>query len=209
MLGTKCLGSCGKILGLATFVLIAFESQARAANHFSFNGSLFYQDHVAISENAQTTTGDLDVALSGGYLMGSGLYLGLIYVRDKAETSTATGNNTIIASSYGATLGYMKKGSIALAASYLLNPSSEAKVTSTNSGQSSSQTLKGGTGTFLEIGFPLAVNSSFCIGPLLAQMNMTYKKVDTTTDGIIVSDSLTGTWSDKWTRLAFGVWYDL
>lgn len=194
------------VLCLTSFSIKTFAQ----ADGFSGNGSFFYDSHDSVVAGAKSTSSDFDLAVGGGYLMSSGLYLGLKYLRDKAEVESGSSTNTILATSYGVTFGFMKRGVLALSASYLLSPTVEqSAATPFNTNQTAKQVLKDGTGTLLELGFPLPLNSSICLGPVLTQLSMNYKKVETTMDGITSTEGLTGEWADKWTRVALGVWFAL
>ena len=176
------------------------------SDRFTFNVGLFYDDREQVEENEKSASNELVFMVGGGYAWSNGFYLGGKYYRDKIDGKGAsTSSETITA--FGPTIGFMRRNLIYLTGTYLLAPTKLQEVTANS--QLTSRTLKGGTGTLLEVGYPLAVNSSFCLGPLYSQFKTDYKKGDTTANGSTTSESLTGNWSDSWSRLGFGMWFNL
>ena len=175
-------------------------------DRFTFNVGLFYDDREQVEQNEKSATNELVFMVGGGYAWSNGFYLGAKYYRDKLDQKgSAAGSETVTA--LGPTIGFMRKNLIYITGSYLLAPTKLQEATA--GGQLATRTLKGGTGTLLELGYPLAVNSSFCLGPIYSQLKTDYKKSDTTGNGTTTNESLTGTWSDSWSRLGFGMWFNL
>lgn len=157
-----------KNLGIAlTVLLMGTAAWARGGGSGTYVGlNLDYQSMTMTSEVGATTTesksNSLDYDFQAGYVMSSGLYLGVVY-NSTSTTDDVTDPKT---SAYGVSFGYMNKGFL-LVGHYFLNAeqsdSADNKLT--------------GSAIGADLGYMFQVTGSFHLGGVMAYRSVTYNKL--------------------------------
>lgn len=114
-----------------------------------------------------TSSSSMNMDLNAGYLMGSGLYLGALYVSDSNEYSLNGGTTTTKgkATGMGVTAGYMKNGWL-VHGHYILSAE-------TDSDTSTADKWTKGTGIQFDFGYIMPISGVFNMG-----MQLTYSSVE-------------------------------
>lgn len=154
-----------KAICLAVF-LMAAPLSVFAANGSGWNLglALMYQSYKTDSNGTTSESTQTDYDIKFGYLMTSGLYLGVIYDN---QTHGGGGSSYPTRTGYGAVVGY-HTGNWTFDLDYYLSSTRNSSATTS---------YTGGTNMQVDIGYDIPLSSSFYLGWQLAYRMYAYNSV--------------------------------
>ena len=158
---------------LATLLIVMMPLMGWAAgggqNGFHLQGDLYYSATSSDDGTTKSTSDEMDIIPTVGYVFADWVFVGLTYDMLKGNSTSGSTTTTVTYTDYGPTLGYRGDNFFALF-TYLFSASREQVATG------SETRVLTGTGMGFKFGYGFDVASGFQIGPELLYRSYEFTK---------------------------------